>query len=601
MNRLVALALLLWVGAVAGLENRLAGHPSPYLAMHGQDPVHWQPWSNEVLELARKEGKLIFVSSGYYACHWCHVMQRESYADAQIARLLNRHFIPVKVDRELDPALDEHLIDFVQRTSGRAGWPLNVFLTPDGYPVAGLTYAPPDQFKVILERFVALWRERRAEVERLARLALDELQAARRQEATATVVLSDAQLLERFLGAAMTLADELSGGFGQQNRFPMAPQLHTLLWLQRRFPRPEVAEFLTLTLDKMAREGLRDHLGGGFFRYTVDPQWQTPHYEKMLYTQALLALLYLEAAEVLQRPDYRQVAFDTLDFVVADMAGESGGYLASLSAVDDQGREGAHYLWHADELARLLTPEERKLAEARWRLTLEDEGEGRLPRLGTSVAELARAQGLEEKAMAERLDALRAKLLAARRERPLPKDTKVLAGWNGLLLAALARAARTPGGERFADAARALADHLAGRYWQGDRLIRMRQGALETPGTLEDYAYVAWGFQALAALEDDSRPKGKVERILAQAWSRFYDARGWRSSQTPSLPGMPAAVAQEDGALPAPSAVVLRLSLERGGALAAKARQALPGVRSRAQTSPFWYASHLPLLIEAKD
>jgi len=281
--------------SIMALENQLASHPSSYLAMHAEDPVHWQDWHPELLQQAQKEGKLLFVSSGYFACHWCHVMRRESYNNEDIANLLNQYFIPVKLDRELEPAMDAHLIDFVQRTQGRAGWPLNVFLTPEGYPLLGMTYVPAGKFQQLLLKLNTLWR---GEAEETAAMAQRGMQALvkQRQPKTPGSLVNLIELKTSFISNTIQMADQMQGGFGQSNKFPMTPQLSLLLELQASAPDKMLEDFLILTLDQMADNGLRDQLAGGFYRYTVDPGWQTPHYEKMLYTQALLSELYMRAA-----------------------------------------------------------------------------------------------------------------------------------------------------------------------------------------------------------------------------------------------------------------------------------------------------------------
>lgn len=599
MRLLVALLLLTGSLSAGVLENRLAGHPSPYLAMHGEDPVYWQPWSREVLDLAREEGRMIFVSSGYFSCHWCHVMQKESYRNPEIARLLNEGFISVKVDRELNTALDEHLIDFVQRTQGHAGWPLNVFLTPEGYPVAGMTYAPAEQFKTVLKRIRRLWEAEREQVTGLARLGLAELQKMREQESGDDALISPDRLVRLFFGEAMALADDLEGGFGQQNKFPMTPQLVALLQLQAEFPDDQVREFLKLTLEQMASQGLRDQLAGGFFRYTIDPQWRVPHYEKMLYTQALMALLYLDATERLQAPGYRAIAFDTLDFVIREMAGEGGGYVASLSAVDDKGVEGGYYLWNKAELERILTADELELAYRHWRLDdLNTYPEGVLPVRGEPVAVLARQAGVSEAAMADKLHRIRGKLLSQRRLRVLPVDHKQLAGWNGLLLRALAEASTHPGGGRYRQPARMLKNYLLQRHLKGEKLVRAVNGQGSFgEASLEDYAYVAWGLSAWATVVDSKAERELAEGLLTVAWQDFHGPGGWRSSDHALLPGMPAVQAQEDGAIPSPSAIIVRLSLaSQKEALQQKGRSILPEVRKRVQRQSFWYPSHLLLL-----
>ncbi|MCK5385924.1 MAG: thioredoxin domain-containing protein, partial [Gammaproteobacteria bacterium] len=267
----------------APFNNTLKNHASPYLALHGTDPVAWQEWNKETVARAKREGKLIYVSSGYFSCHWCHVMQRESYKNAEVAQILNKYFIPVKVDREINSALDSHLIDFVERTQGRAGWPLNVFVTPDGYPLVGMTYVPTNNFIEILNNLKTRWQLERAVLEDIAKSATNELSTAVAEGSENIADGLAKEYLKRFLLQADTMADDMSGGFGQQNKFPSYPQLNLMLMAYENTPEKPFKQFLLLTLNKMASQGLYDQLGGGFFRYTVDPIWQVPHFEKMLY------------------------------------------------------------------------------------------------------------------------------------------------------------------------------------------------------------------------------------------------------------------------------------------------------------------------------
>ena len=312
--RVSFLVLALMLLSPAALANALSDHMSPYLAMHGNDPVDWRDWGETALDEAEESGKLLFISSGYFSCHWCHVMQQESYQDPETAGMLNRWFVSVKIDRELQPALDAWLIEFTETTEGTAGWPLNVFLTPDGYPLIGATYLPRDDFQSLLRKLTAFWESDRDKAIAFSRDIVERIRASKK--ASPAVKLPDArQLAKRLIREALTLGDELQGGFGDQNKFPMSPQLHVLLQLQQREPSQALQDFLVLTLDQMAGKGLRDQIAGGFFRYTIDPGWETPHYEKMLYNQAQLASLYLLAADVLNRPEYRGGARDTLDFV----------------------------------------------------------------------------------------------------------------------------------------------------------------------------------------------------------------------------------------------------------------------------------------------
>ncbi|MCB1759611.1 MAG: thioredoxin domain-containing protein [Gammaproteobacteria bacterium] len=591
---LLPLLLLLDLPLAGALQNQMRQHPSPYLAMHAADPVQWQQWGGEVLQRARSENKLLFISSGYFACHWCHVMQRESYGDGEIAALLNNHFIPVKIDRELQPALDAHLIDFVRRTRGTAGWPLNVFLTPEGYPLIGLTYSPPDNFRLLLQRLRSLWQTRAAELAETARIAAQTEAAA---ESPAAESEMDAKTLHTaLLRAALALGDDMEGGFGRQNRFPMAPQLSVLLDRLRAAPNSQLREFMELTLDQMAGQGLRDHLGGGFFRYTVDPGWQIPHYEKMLYTQALLARLYIKAAGVLERPDYLQVARDTLDFALRVMAGRDGGFIASLSALDPAGEEGGGYLWSDVVLREVLDREEIRFARLRWRLQGDaPTATDYLPVDGASPEQLQASLGIDR----EQLDMLelrvRQKLLSARAPRNHPRDGKQLAAWNGLMLSALVEGARALNHPPFREAAKRLRDYLLNHLWDGQQLRRAHAAGGELGrAALEDYVYVAAGLWEWGELSGASGDLELARELMRSAWRRFYRDRGWQASDDLLLPGIALERAISDGALPSPAAMLIELSLQSGDeALTALAGAAVRLGYPLAREQPIWYATQV--------
>ena len=596
-----ALAFLCWTGQAVPdeLSNQLRHDPSPYLALHGEDPVHWQSWGEAVLAGARAENKLIYISSGYFSCHWCHVMQRESYRDEAIAELLNEHFIPVKIDRELEPALDGHLIEFVRRTQGNSGWPLNVFLTPDGYPLLGFTYAPPERFKEILERVTGLWAARGSELAETARAALAAWSSG--EPSRPFEGRPDKTALSRGLvDTALELGDSLEGGLGIQSRFPMSPQWLALLNRVEGDEETPLRALVLLTLDQMAGQGMRDHIGGGFFRYTVDPGWQVPHFEKMLYNQAGLARLYIRAARRFGSSDYREVARDTLAFAVRVLQEEDGGFISSLSAIDPQDLEGGGYLFTRQELERLLDPREMAFAQMRWRLTdghaLEN---GLLPVDHRSLEQIAAETG-QPLAELRALDSgVRQKLLAAKADRRHPRDEKKLAAWNGLMLSALA-----DGVQEFADpdllaAGMRLRDYLVGRLWDGKRLARAMgpDGEIGKPG-LEDYAYVAAGLGDWGRLRGAEADIRLSERLLGEAWRRFYTEAGWRSADEMLLPGIASEPVITDSALPSPSAMVIELSLEQGDAeIRAKARRALRIGYLPAMEEPLWHASQVDLYL----
>lgn len=554
------------VQAGEDLTNRLAGHPSPYLALHGSDPVAWQEWNADTLARARRENKLLFVSVGYFACHWCHVMQRESYKNPQIAARLNRDFIPVKVDREVNNGLDDALQMFSARLNGTAGWPLNAFVTPDGYPALAVLYAPPADFGVLLERLAARWQGDAAGIVRLARAA-----APRPGPRPVSRALTQARGMragEEFLRGVWREADMLHGGFGEVNKFPMAPLLAALLEWQARRPEAKLDEFLRLTFDRMAARGLRDHIGGGFFRYTVDPGWDTPHFEKMLADNAHLAMLYLRAAEVLREPRYRTVALGTLEFMRDTLTGPEGGLYASTSAVDDEGREGATYLWEPEVLQRVLAPEAYAAARRVWRLDA-----ARVFEAGYLPAEYQPPSAAERRL----LDAAAKTLLPLRRARSLPLDDKRNAGLNGLALSAFSRAAAiSPESRRAADRVQAF---LLKRMLRGDGLVKAAARGQRLPeAELEDYAYVVQGLLDHARATGDPSSRARAIRLADTAWRRFWSERGWLREARPLLANVAPEAALADGSYFSPSAVLIRASIESND----------PGLVRRARTALAW-------------
>ena len=584
------------------LENQLADHPSPYLAMHGQDPVHWQVWGKDVLARAREERKLIFISSGYFACHWCHVMQRESYRNPETAQFLNAHFVPVKVDRELQPALDEQLIDFVQRTRGHAGWPLNVFLTPEGYPLFGLTYLPPASFAELLKKLNDRWTQDSAGLVELAREAA-KLQPA---EPPATVTVDALELERGLIRQALELGDELAGGFGQESKFPMAPQLLALLEVQTRRPDRRLAEFLVLTLEQMAGKGLRDHLGGGFFRYSTVPDWQIPHFEKMLYDNAQLVNVYLQAADVFNELRYRDVARDTLDFLLRELSAGDGTFMASLSAVDAHDVEGGYYLWAADDIRQLLSKQEWAIARAYYGLDRPpafEHGYHLIPVTGREA--LAAATDQSVRALDASLSSIRKKLLAARAQRSLPADTKVLSGWNGLMLEALVAGAKAFDGasedRRYRLAAHKLRDALEEEFWEGDQLWRARNaGQALGDASLQDYALVASGLWAWHTAFGGRADRQLAQRIARQGWRRFQVGSLWRLGEDRLIPGGDEAAALTDGPIPSPSGRLIAVTRKAGNpddpiVPERRVRQALDAASGTVTLAPFWYASYVAL------
>lgn len=549
---LATLLLILLLPVAAGAAdpvNQLADHPSPYLALHGHDPVAWQEWNADTLARAKRENKLLFVSVGYFACHWCHVMQRESYKNPQIAALLNRDFIPVKVDRELNSGLDDAMQTFSAQLNGVAGWPLNAFVTPEGYPAFAVLYAPPDDFRKLLTHLAGRWAADPAGIRRLARQVAPP-PALRPARAPLTSART-ARAWQQFIAGVWQEADTLHGGLGQVSKFPMAPQLHALLARQAQQPDARLAAFLRLTFDQMAARGLRDHVGGGFFRYTTDPEWDTPHFEKMLYDNAHLAVLYLHAATVLRQPRYREIARSTLDFMQTELLDASGGLYSSTSAVDAAGREGATYLWEPDELKRHLSPEAYAAARRVWRLDAPRSfDDGYLP------AEYRTPTADERRLLADAARILR----PLRQARSLPKDDKLNAGLNGLALSAFSQAIQLDPAYR--PRADRLQRFLLTRLVRDGRLLKaMARGQMLPQAELEDYAYVVQGLLDHAEATGNGQSRARARQLAHTAWKVFWSEKGWKHEARPLLATLQAEPALADGALYSPSDVLILASL----------------------------------------
>jgi uncharacterized protein YyaL (SSP411 family) len=583
--------------SAAELRNQLTNHSSPYLALHGSDPVAWQDWTPRAVEAARQQNKLLFVSVGYFSCHWCHVMQRESYKNTEIASYLNTHFVAVKVDRELEPALDARLIAFSEKTQGVGGWPLNVFLTPDGYPLYAVLYMPPAEFREVLTKLQTLWQQDPENLKRVAREAAGggngpgEPRLAQEQVA---------RYIDKVFATSLALGDPFNGGFGEQSKFPSVPQLQFLMDQYRSKPDPAVKALMIRTLDNMKQYGLYDHIGGGFFRYTVDPGWRTPHFEKMLYDNAQLASLYLRAARLWQRQDYEQVARETLAFMTRTMRRPEGGFIASLSAVDSNNVEGGYYLWHHTELSKLLTKDELRVYLALRGMTdapaFED---GHLPLANKTVAEVAKLTGQSATRVATILKSADQKLKVARTKRALPEDPKLLAGWNGLALSAYVEAARTLPDPEYRKVAKGVRDYIVTTLWDGKQLRRsVVTGKAVGRVSLEDYAQVSRGLLDYAVLTGRKQDRELARKLVLVAWKKFYRNDGWRLSETSLIRAEVGQDAIADGPMPSPSGSLMHTTLELAGLIGDETlrRRALASLNSGHEvidSDPFWYVGHV--------
>ncbi|MEP7027261.1 MAG: thioredoxin domain-containing protein [Candidatus Eisenbacteria bacterium] len=490
--------------------NRLAGEKSPYLLQHAHNPVDWHPWGEPAFELARRTDRPIFLSIGYATCHWCHVMERESFEDERVALLLNEHFVSIKVDREERPDVDRVYMTAMQAMGLGGGWPLNVFLTPDLAPFYGGTYFPtsgghgrPGMLE-LLPHIAAAWNGDRAALEENGRHLLAALGDLARAEASAPAPGADA-LCDAAFAALERSADPEWGGFGRAPKFPTAANL-AFLWadaarVEARDPaRAEQARRLALfQLARMRERGIHDHLGGGFHRYSVDRTWLVPHFEKMLYDQAQLAIAYADAFHATGLSEFADAARGIFEYVARDLTGGHGAFLSAEDA-DSEGEEGRFYVWRPEELAAALGGEEAALFAARYGVTPEGNFEGG----GATVLHEAEALeavatrfGLSVADVSLQLADARARLLAARALRPRPLlDDKVITAWNGLMISACARGAVALGDDALAQAGGRAARFVLGTLWDGTagRLARRwREGEAAGAGQLDDYAFLARG------------------------------------------------------------------------------------------------------------
>jgi hypothetical protein len=528
------------------MPNALSGETSPYLLQHQNNPVDWRPWGPEALALAKSDDKPIFLSIGYSACHWCHVMEHESFESPAIAAVLNEHFVSIKVDREERPDLDSLYMNAVQALTGRGGWPMSVFLTPDLKPFYGGTYWPPTArrgmpgFDQVLAAVVDAWRERREQAlasaddltERLAGLA-DPTGGAAGEPSVALLEAAGRQLERSF--------DSQHGGFGEAPKFPHTMDLGVLLRLWRRDRREAWLDMVRLTLDRMAAGGIYDHLAGGFARYSVDERWAVPHFEKMLYDNALLAGVYVDAHLATEEAAFARIARETLDYVLRDMTGPEGCFYStedadSAPAFGPDGaptghaEEGLFYTWQPEDIRRALGEDEADVFCRVYNITPIGNFEGRntltLPK---PIATQAKLMGVSPSDLDREMAAARVKLLAARAERPRPgRDDKVLAAWNGLMIDAMAYAGAALGEPRYVAAAGRATDFvLESMRDSGGRLLRSwRGGKAKLAAYLDDYAAVANGLVTLYEATFDERRLEQAAELLGAILDRFADSEG---------------------------------------------------------------------------
>ena len=582
------------------MPNRLAGESSPYLLQHAHNPVDWLPWGAEVFERARAEDKPILLSIGYSACHWCHVMERESFEDPDTASAMNDAFVNVKVDREERPDVDAVYMRAVQALTGQGGWPLTVFLTPDALPYYGGTYFPPEprhgmpSFRQVLRAVAEAYKTRKDEVLRSADEIRRLLARSPGGDGHAGVGVDEVVLAEAYRFVASTF-DPQYGGFGGAPKFPQATSLEFLLHHHARTRGPHALEMVVQTLLAMARGGIRDHLAGGFHRYTVDRRWLVPHFEKMLYDNALLLRVYVAGWQASGEAELLDVAHDTAAWLLADMRDPSGGFYSAWDA-DSEGEEGKYYVWSADEIERVLGSERARLFARVYDASAGGNWEGtNILNLPRSPDVVARSEGIERAELDRVIAAAKRQLLDVRSRRVPPlRDEKVLAGWNGLALRALAEAGGVLGQSAWVDAARAGASFVLTEMRTEDRLMHVwKDGHAKIGAFLEDYAALGNALLSLheVTLEPDWLVEARwcVDRVVELFWDRkarvFYDT----ASDAERLVVRPRDVM--DNATPAGNSLAAEL-LERAArifddsALDDFARQAIDGQAEQAKSYP---------------
>ncbi len=585
------------------MPNRLIHETSPYLLQHAHNPVDWYPWGEEALQKAKLENKPIFLSIGYAACHWCHVMEEESFKDPQTASFLNQHFISIKVDREERPDLDNLYMSAVVSMTGQGGWPMSIFLTPDLKPFYGGTYFPPiprygmPSFLEVLEGIQRIWQTERQNIDSVAEKISEYLHETNQWRTFAAPQIN-LDLLDQAAKNLIQYYDQQNGGWGRAPKFPQPMVIEFLLHRHLR-NQPDSLEIARHALDVMQRGGLWDVVGGGFHRYSTDSRWLVPHFEKMLYDNALLAQAYLHAYLLTGDFTYRHTCERTLDFILREMTHPSGGFYSSLDA-DSDGEEGKFYLWSKTEiLSAIRSLLEREIFMETYPLPDEGNFEGKIilqSRAPLNI--LASRHNMSTQAYLEKLDVPLQQLFRLRSERVRPRtDDKIIVSWNALALRAFAEAGHYLQRHDFLQAAQNNAAFLVDNLIKGDTLYRTwREGISRTPAFLEDYAGLAVALLTLYQLDGNPRWYAESQRLNNWMMARFQDPHGGffdaaqQSSNTPVLPKYPQDNPIPSGNALAAHALMLLWAFEESDSHLDKAIELLATLQQTAAEYPTAFA-----------
>jgi hypothetical protein len=511
------------------MPNRLINETSPYLLQHANNPVDWYPWGKEALERARSEDKPILLSIGYSACHWCHVMERESFENETIAGLMNDNFVSIKVDREERPDLDQVYMQAVQMLTGSGGWPMTVFLTPEGKPFYGGTYFPPEDrqgmpgFPRLLTSIAEAYSTNRGEIDRVTKQLTTQMSQSNQVSQGTSILTVD--ILHKAYSSLATNFDYQNGGFGNAPKFPQPMTPEFLLRYYHHGYNPRALELVELTLEKMAYGGIYDQIGGGFHRYSTDAYWLVPHFEKMLYDNALLARLYLHTYLITGRALYRRVVEETLDYVLREMTDSSGGFYSAQDA-DSEGVEGKFFVWSPDEINSVMGDADGEVFAGYYGVTGAGNFEGKnILNIRQDPEEFAETKGLTADQLGDIINRGSKALLEVREQRIHPmRDDKVLASWNGLMLRSFAEAAAALGRPDYLAVAIKNAEFLARSMKSDGRLLRTyRDGQAKLLGYLEDYSFVIDGLLALYEATFDLRWLDEAVTLADSMIELFWD------------------------------------------------------------------------------
>ncbi|HEX6650370.1 MAG TPA: thioredoxin domain-containing protein [Pyrinomonadaceae bacterium] len=514
------------------MPNQLIHETSPYLLQHANNPVEWYPWGDEAFEKARSENKPVLLSIGYSACHWCHVMAHESFENDEIAKLMNENFVNIKVDREERPDLDQIYMNAVQMMTHHGGWPMTVFLTPEGVPFYGGTYFPPQDrynmpgFPRVLIGVAEAYRDRQDDIRETGTSLVNELR--RLSETSGLDQPVEQELLDAAYTGIIRNYDSINGGFGGAPKFPPAMTLEFLLRTYARTGNSDALEIVSHTCQKMAEGGIYDQLGGGFHRYSTDSKWLVPHFEKMLYDNALLSRLYLHYFQVSQSESARETVEGILDYVLREMTDAAGGFYSTQDA-DSEGHEGKFFVWDIDEIRKALGERDAALFNSYYNITEAGNFEGKnIPNVTRSFAEVAQEHGVSVAELRESLQESKRKLFELREGRIKPdRDEKVLTAWNGLMMASFAEAGVILDRPDYTDAARRNAQFVLTNLRKDGALLRTwKDGIAKFNGYLEDYAFLIDGLVTLYETTGEFRWLEEALALTDRMIEEFWDNEG---------------------------------------------------------------------------